>query len=90
MVTKSDIVLALSKSGESDEIIHIIPSIKRIGAKLIAFVGNEKSTLANQADYILCIGMVKEACPLGLAPTTSTTLMLALGDAIVIRFIKSS
>ena len=89
MVTNSDIVLALSKSGETDEVINMIPSIKRIGAKLIAFVGNEQSTLANKADNILCIGRVKEVCPLGLAPTTSTTLMLTLGDAIAIALLKA-
>ncbi|WP_102273056.1 KpsF/GutQ family sugar-phosphate isomerase [Cytobacillus massiliigabonensis] len=89
MVTKSDIVLALSKSGESDEIIHLIPSLKRIGAKLIAIVGNKCSTLAIKADLFLWIGNVKEACPLGLAPTTSTTLMLSLGDAIAIALLKA-
>jgi len=89
MVTKSDIVIALSKSGETEEIISIIPSIKRIGAKLIAFVSNSSSTLATKADEILCIGDVKEACPLGLAPTTSTTLMLTLGDAIAIALLKA-
>ncbi len=89
MVTNSDIVLALSNSGESDEIISIIPSIKRIGAKLMAFVGNEQSTLANLADQIICIGKVKEACPLGVVPTTSTTLMLTLGDAIAIALLKA-
>jgi arabinose-5-phosphate isomerase len=89
MVTHSDIVLALSKSGESEEIIHIIPSIKRIGAKLIAFVADGHSTLAAKADQTLCIGKVEEACPLGLAPTTSTTLMLTLGDAIAIALLKA-
>jgi arabinose-5-phosphate isomerase len=89
MVTKADIVMALSNSGESEEVIKIIPSIKRIGAKLIAFVGNRSSTLGKKADYILCIGKVKEACPLGLAPTTSTTLMLSLGDAIAIALLKA-
>jgi arabinose-5-phosphate isomerase len=89
MVTNTDIVLALSNSGESDEVISLIPSIKRIGAKLIAFVGNSKSTLANKADCTLCIGTVKEACPLGLTPTTSTTLMLCLGDAIAIALLKA-
>ncbi|MFK9089936.1 SIS domain-containing protein [Bacillus salipaludis] len=89
MVTKSDIVLALSNSGESEEVISLIPSIKRIGARLIAFVGNAKSTLANKADHILCIGKVKEACPLGLTPTTSTTLMLTLGDAIAVALLKA-
>ncbi|MCR2822014.1 KpsF/GutQ family sugar-phosphate isomerase [Lederbergia panacisoli] len=89
MVTNSDIVIALSKSGETEEIKNIIPSIKRIGAKLIAFVSNASSTLAIKADEILCIGDVKEACPLGLAPTTSTTLMLTLGDAIAIALLKA-
>ncbi|ETI67540.1 KpsF/GutQ family sugar-phosphate isomerase [Neobacillus vireti] len=89
MVTQSDIVLALSNSGESEEVISMIPSIKRIGARLIAFVGNSNSTLANKADHILCTGKVKEACPLGLTPTTSTTLMLALGDAIAITLLKA-
>lgn len=89
MVTNSDMVLALSKSGESEEVINMIPSIKRIGAKIIAFVGNKNSTLAKQADNILCIGDVEEACPLGLAPTTSTTLMLTLGDAISIALLKA-
>ncbi|MBS4220166.1 KpsF/GutQ family sugar-phosphate isomerase [Bacillus sp. FJAT-49711] len=89
MVTKDDMILALSNSGETEEVIQIIPSIKRIGAKLIAFVGNEQSTLADKADYLLCIGNVKEACPLGLAPTTSTTLMLTLGDAIAIALLKA-
>jgi arabinose-5-phosphate isomerase len=89
MVTSSDIVLALSNSGESDEVLNIIPSIKRIGAKIIALVGNENSTLAEKSDYILCTGKVKEACPLGLAPTTSTTLTLALGDSIAIALLKA-
>lgn len=89
MVTNSDIVIALSKSGETDEILNIIPSIKRIGAKLIAFVSNVSSNLAIKADEVLCIGDVKEACPLGLAPTTSTTLMLTLGDAIAIALLKA-
>ncbi|WP_251549833.1 KpsF/GutQ family sugar-phosphate isomerase [Neobacillus muris] len=89
MVTDLDIILALSNSGESEEVIKLIPSIKRIGAKLIALVGNQTSTLGNKADQIICIGKVKEACPLGLAPTTSTTLMLALGDAIAIALLKA-
>ncbi len=89
MVTSSDIVLALSKSGESEEVINIVPSIKRIGSKLIAFVGNENSTLASFADRIISIGNVEEVCPLGLAPTTSTTLMLTLGDAIAIALLKA-
>lgn len=89
MVTNTDIVLALSKSGETEEILNIIPSIKRIGSRLIAFVGERHSTLANTADHVLSIGDVDEACPLGLAPTTSTTLMLAYGDAIAIALLKA-
>lgn len=89
MITSADIVLALSNSGESEEVLNIIPSIKRIGAKIIAFVGNSTSTLANRSDYIVCTGKVKEACPLGLAPTTSTTLALSLGDAIAIALLKA-
>jgi arabinose-5-phosphate isomerase len=89
MVTPSDIVLALSNSGESEEVLNIIPSIKRIGAKLIGFVGNRNSTLAKKSDSVICIGKVKEACPLGLAPTTSTTLTLALGDAIAVALLKA-
>lgn len=89
MVTQFDIILALSNGGESEEIIHMIPSIQRIGAKLIAIVGKEKSTLATKSDHFLCIGEVKEACPLGLAPTTSTTLMLTLGDAIAVALLKA-
>lgn len=89
MVTRNDIVLALSNSGESEEIINLIPSIKVIGAKIIAFVGNEQSTLAKKADNIICIGKVREACPLELAPTTSTTLMLSMGDAIAIALLKA-
>lgn len=89
MVTNSDIVLALSNSGESEEVIKLIPSVKRIGAKLIAFVGNRNSTLGEKSDNIICIGKVKEACPLGLVPTTSTTLMLSLGDAIAVALLKA-
>lgn len=89
MVTQFDVVLALSNSGESDELINMLPSIKRIGAKLIALVGKETSTLATSSDCFLSIGEVKEACPLGLVPTTSTTLMLTLGDAIAIALLKA-
>ncbi|MEN1969991.1 KpsF/GutQ family sugar-phosphate isomerase [Lentibacillus sp. N15] len=89
MVTDSDVILALSKSGETEEVINIVPSIKQIGSKLVAFVGNRQSTLANKADHVIDIGETKEACPLGLAPTTSTTLMLALGDAIAVALLKA-
>lgn len=84
MVTANDIVLAISKSGETTEILNILPSLKRIGAHLIALVGAHNSTLAKNADVILDASVEKEACPLGLAPTTSTTVALALGDALAV------
>lgn len=84
MVTADDVVLAFSNSGETIEILNTLPSLKRIGAKLIAVVGNHNSTLAKHADIILDASVEKEACPLGLAPTTSTTVSLALGDALAV------
>lgn len=89
MVTEKDVIIAISNSGETEEIIKIIPSIKRIGAKVIALVGNNYSTLAEKSDIKICIGQITEACPLGLAPTTSTTLTLAIGDAIAIALLKA-
>jgi len=82
MVSKRDIIIALSNSGETEEIIRPMATIKKIGAKIIAICGNKKSTLAKESDYFLDIGVGAEACPLGLAPTTSTTAMLAMGDAL--------
>lgn len=82
MVTSQDVVVALSNSGETDEINAILPVLKRIGAKLICLVGRTKSTLARASDVVLDVSVEKEACPLGLAPTASTTAMLALGDAL--------
>ena len=84
MVTGDDVVLAFSNSGETVEILNILPSLKRIGAKIIAVVGNHNSTLAKNSDVILDASVEKEACFLGLAPTTSTTVALALGDALAI------
>ena len=84
MVTEDDIVLAISNSGETSEVINILPSIRRIGAKIIAICGNAQSTLAQNADVVLDASVEQEACPLGLAPTTSTTAELALGDALAI------
>ena len=82
MVTSNDVVIALSNSGETGEVLNILPSLRRIGAKLIAMVGNSDSTLAKNADIVLNVGVKKEACPLGLAPTSSTTAALAFGDAL--------
>ena len=82
MLTGDDVVIAMSNSGETGEILNILPSLRRIGAKLIAIVGNTDSTLAKNADVVLNVGVKKEACPLGLAPTSSTTAALAFGDAL--------
>lgn len=82
MLTKDDILLAISNSGESDEIVKIIPLVKRMGIKLIGMAGKKNSTLAKEADYFLNISIEKEACPLELAPMSSTTATLAMGDAL--------
>lgn len=84
MITHDDVVIALSNSGESDEIIAIIPAIKRLGAKIISITGKTHSTLAKEADVHLSAEVAQEACPLGLAPTASTTAALALGDALAL------
>ena len=89
MVTKYDIVIAISNSGESEEVLNLLPSINKIGAKMIAIVKNPNSTLGRKSDVVLCIGNAPEACPLGLAPTTSTTVTLALGDALAIALLKA-
>ena len=89
MVTIDDTVLAFSNSGETTEILNILPSLKRIGPKLIAVVGNMNSTLAKTADIVLDVTVEKEACPLGLAPTTSTTVALALGDALAVALLQA-
>ena len=82
MVTENDIVIAISNSGESSEIVNILPVIRRIGAKIIAMCGKKTSSLGTNADYFINIGVEREACRLGLAPTSSTTATLAMGDAI--------
>lgn len=87
-VTRDDLVLALSNSGETEEIIRFLPIVKKIGAKLIAMTGGAKSTLANGADCVLDVSVEKEACPLGLAPTASTTVMLAMGDALAVALLE--
>jgi arabinose-5-phosphate isomerase len=89
MVTRSDVVLAISNSGESEEIASILPAIGRIGAKLIAMVGRRESTLGNYADVVLDTSVECEACPLGLAPTTSTTVQLAFGDALALAVMEA-
>ena len=84
MIGANDVVLALSNSGSSEEVLAILPSLRQIGCTLVAMVGRTASPLAKQADHVLSIGQVVEACPLGLAPSTSTTALLALGDALAL------
>ncbi|MDU5735646.1 MAG: KpsF/GutQ family sugar-phosphate isomerase [Veillonella sp.] len=88
MITEDDVVLAFSNSGETGEIISILPSLRRIGAKLICVVGKPESTLAKNSDIVLLAEVEREACPLGLAPTTSTTVALALGDALAVCLLE--
>lgn len=84
MITAEDVVIALSNSGESDEIINILPAIRRIGARIMSITGSENSTLSRESEVHLSAAVSHEACPLGLAPTASTTATLALGDALAI------
>jgi arabinose-5-phosphate isomerase len=84
MITAGDVVLALSNSGESDELLNIVPTIKRLGAKIISITGAKNSTLAKESDVHLSAEVSQEACPLGLSPTASTTAALALGDALAV------
>ena len=84
MITRDDVVIALSNSGESDELLAILPLLKRMGAKLISITGNTRSSLAREADVHLDAHVDQEACPLGLSPTASTTAALALGDALAV------
>ncbi|WP_394866655.1 KpsF/GutQ family sugar-phosphate isomerase [Paraclostridium bifermentans] len=88
MIYRDDIVIAISNSGSSQEVIDLIPSIKRIGAKIIAMTGDTKSTLGKSADLVLDIGIDKEACPMNLAPTSSTTATLVMGDALTVSLIN--
>ena len=84
MVTADDVVISLSNSGETTEVVSILPIIKRIGASIIAMCGNSQSTMALNADVFIDVSVDEEACPLGLAPTASTTATLAMGDAIAV------
>jgi len=84
MVSQDDVFLALSNSGETDELNILLASIHKIGCKIIAFTGNRESTLAKHSDIVIDTGVKREACPLGLAPTASTTALLAMGDALAV------
>jgi len=87
-VSSDDIFIALSKSGETDELNILLASIRRIGCKIIAFTGEKKSTLAKLSDIVIDVGVASEACPLGLAPTASTTALLAMGDALAVVLLE--
>ncbi|MBR4643075.1 MAG: KpsF/GutQ family sugar-phosphate isomerase [Selenomonadaceae bacterium] len=82
MLTEKDVLIAISNSGESSEIVNILPVVRRIGTEIIAMSGKRNSTLGKNCDYFIDIGVDREACPLGLAPTASTTATLAMGDAL--------
>ncbi|HEX5803535.1 MAG TPA: KpsF/GutQ family sugar-phosphate isomerase [Azospira sp.] len=89
MITRDDVLIALSNSGESEELMAIVPIFKRLGGKLIAMTGNADSSLAREADAHLDAGVAEEACPLNLAPTASTTAALALGDALAVALLDA-
>jgi arabinose-5-phosphate isomerase len=88
MIMEGDVVLAVSNSGETEEILTLIPTLKRIGVNLIVMTGNHDSTLCRAADVVLDAGVAEEACPLGLSPTASTTTALALGDALAVILLE--
>ncbi len=89
MVTAGDVVLAISNSGESDELAAILPAIRRIGVTLVAMTGKDGSMLARHADFVLSSAVDQEACPLNLAPTASTTAQMALGDALAVALLDA-
>ncbi len=89
MITREDVLIAISNSGENDELLTIVPLVKRQGGKLIAITGNETSSLAQEADVHLDARVEQEACPLNLAPTASTTAALALGDALAVALLDA-
>ncbi|NOR37351.1 MAG: KpsF/GutQ family sugar-phosphate isomerase [Woeseiaceae bacterium] len=88
MITGQDVLLAVSYSGETDEVLTILPLVKRMGAKMLSLTGKPKSTLAKAADVHLDVSVSEEACPLNLAPTASTTATLAMGDALAVALLK--
>lgn len=90
MLSKQDILLAISNSGETDELVSLIPVVKRLGIPIIAMTNSATSTLGSHADVVLCIKVEKEACSLGLAPTASTTATLVMGDALAVALLDSN
>ena len=89
MIASGDLVLILSYSGETEEVARLLPSLKRIGARIVALTGNPKSTLASEADLHINVHVPREACPLNLAPTSSSTAMLAVGDALAMVLLEA-
>ena len=89
MVARGDVVLALSNSGETDEMLAILPPLKRLGVSIVLLTGNPKSTLARQSEVVLDVGVTEEACPMNLAPTSSTTAALAMGDALAMVLLEA-
>ena len=82
-------IVALSNSGESEEILRLLPAVKRIGARIVAITRDDQNPLARAADLVVAIGDVEEACPMGLAPTTSTAALLAVGDALAMAVLEN-
>lgn len=87
IISKDDVGILLSNSGETDELLQVIPVLKRIGIKLVAITGKKDSTLAKSSDHVLVVKVEREACPMGIVPTASTTAMLALGDAMAVSLL---
>jgi len=88
MVVRGDVVVAVSNSGETEELIQLLPAFKRLDVGLISLVGNPQSTLARESDVVLDVGVAEEACPMNLAPTASTTAALAMGDALAVALLE--
>jgi arabinose-5-phosphate isomerase len=88
MVTKDDVVMAISNSGETEEIIRLLPTLKRLDIRIISLTGNTHSTLAKASDVVIDVSVAEEACPMGLVPTASTTAALAMGDALAVALLK--
>ena len=89
VVSDGDLILALSYSGESEELLNLLPALKRFSVKLVTLTGNGKSTLAKHSDWVLNVKVPKEACPFNLAPTSSTTAMLVVGDALAMAVLQA-
>lgn len=87
IISKDDVGLLLSNSGETDELVEIVPFLKRIGVKLVAITGKKDSTLSKRSDHLLFVPVEREACPMGIVPTASTTAMMALGDALAVTLL---